>query len=111
MSARNICFKVVNRIRLMSLVVKPKGGFNALQVAIIERLVIRKQPTLIKRGMWCKWDKPSPGWFKLNVDGSARGETTTGGGVIRNHHGELLAAFSSFYGLGTNNSAEFGALK
>lgn len=41
MSARNICFKVVNRIRLMSLVVKPKGGSNALQVAIIERLGIR----------------------------------------------------------------------
>lgn len=31
--------------------------------------------------------------------------------MIRSHQGELLAAFSSFYGVGTNNSAEFLAWK
>lgn len=51
MSVRSICSKVLNRIRILSLVVKPKKGSNLLQGSIIERLGIRKQPTLIKRGV------------------------------------------------------------
>lgn len=83
----------------------------ALQKVIIEHLGIYKHPTRVKRRIWCKWDSPSPGWFKLNVDGSARGNLTTGGGVIRNQQRELIAAFSSFYGVVTNNSAKFLPLK
>lgn len=56
------------------------------------------------------WEKQPIGFYKLNVDGSARGEATSGGGIIRDHNGELVAAFSSFYGPGTSNSAEFNAL-
>lgn len=33
------------------------------------------------------------------------------GGVIRGKDGELIGALSTFYGVGTNNSAEFLALK
>lgn len=79
MSAQIICSKVLNRIRTLSLVVNPKRGSTALQISIIEQLGIRKQPTRIKRGIWCKWDRLSPGWFKLNVDGSVKGGFTTGG--------------------------------
>lgn len=72
---------------------------------------IPRQPTRIERGLWCKWDRSIPGWFKLNKDGSARGELTAGGGIIRDSDGELIVSFSSFYGIGTNNSPEFLALK
>lgn len=34
-----------------------------------------------------------------------------GGGIIRHDKGELIAVFSVFYGAGTNNIAEFLALK
>lgn len=34
----------------------------------------------------------------------------TGGGVLRDHDGNLIAGFSKFYGLGTNTLAEMMAL-
>lgn len=46
------------------------------------------------------------GALKLNVDGSAKDGVITGGGVIRDKEGKFIAAFSSFYGNGTNNEAE-----
>ncbi|XP_042952180.1 uncharacterized protein LOC122289263 [Carya illinoinensis] len=59
-----------------------------------------------------KWLKPKLGWVKLNVDGSCRGNPGTcgGGGVIRDHQGIVKAAFSEFFGFGTNNAAEMRAL-
>lgn len=44
------------------------------------------------------------------MHGSARWEATSRDGIIRDHNGALVAAFSSFYEPGTNNSAEFNAL-
>lgn len=44
------------------------------------------------------------------MDGSARGGLTTSGGVIRDNQGNFIVGFSSFYGSGTNNFAEFLAL-
>lgn len=111
MNFETIRVKVLNRIRTLNLVVARQIGSTALQNVIIEHLGIAGRPIRIKRGIWCKWESPSPGWFKLNVDGSARGIITTGGGVIRNHQGDLIAAFSAYYGAGTNNSAELLALK
>lgn len=65
----------------------------------------------IKCGVWCKWDKPSPEWFKPNIDGSVRDGNVTGGGIIRNTEGKLVASFSIYYGEGTKNMAEFLVLK
>lgn len=56
-------------------------------------------------------DRPPLGWFKLNVDGYARGDENVGGGIIRNSEGAMVAAFSYYYGAGSNNLAEFLALK
>lgn len=47
-------------------------------------------------GLWCKWDKPSPGWLKLNVDGSAKGGEITGVGIVRNHDGDITVGFSNY---------------
>lgn len=54
---------------------------------------------------------PSPGWFKLSIDGSAIGDKITGGGVVRDHHGNFIGGFSVYYGHGTNNLAQFLALR
>ncbi|KAF6148322.1 hypothetical protein GIB67_025541 [Kingdonia uniflora] len=46
--------------------------------------------------------------YKLNTDGSARGSSGLCGcgGVVRNHNGELVFAYSVGLGTGTNNMAE-----
>lgn len=49
--------------------------------------------------------------YKLNVDGLATDGVITDDGIIRDAQGQFVAAFSSFYDNGTNNMAEFLALK
>ncbi|TXG59223.1 hypothetical protein EZV62_013796 [Acer yangbiense] len=63
-------------------------------------------------GQFISWTKPPAGWIKLNCDGSCRGNpgNSGGGGVIRDCHGMAIAAFSSFFGNGMNNSAELKAI-
>lgn len=52
---------------------------------------------------------PSKGWFKLNIDRSQY--IITCGGVIRDDCGNMLAAFSTFYAMGSNNLAKFTVLR
>ena len=54
-----------------------------------------------------------PDFVKLNVDGASRGNPghSGGGGIIRNHNGDLLKAYSNYYGFCSNMVAEFRALK
>lgn len=42
-----------------------------------------------------RWCKPSPGWFKLNTDGSVNVERNSGGGggIIREVDGRWVAGF------------------
>ncbi len=51
------------------------------------------------------------GIYKLNTDGSATQETgkTGGGGILRDHTGKIIFAFSIPFGYGTNNMAELKA--
>ncbi|XP_043694140.1 uncharacterized protein LOC122644825 [Telopea speciosissima] len=50
---------------------------------------------------------------KLNVDGACRGNPDLGGGggIIRDRQGEVLVAFSNFYGPCTNSLAKLRALR
>lgn len=89
MNVPNICNRVTNRLCTLSLVISPHRGSTALQSVSIEQLRVAIQPTRSKKGLWCKWDHPSPGWFKLNADGSARGSIACGCRVIRSNQGEL----------------------
>ncbi|EOY14356.1 Uncharacterized protein TCM_033752 [Theobroma cacao] len=51
------------------------------------------------------WHKPSLGEFKLNVDGSAKqSHNAAGGGILRDHAGEMVFGFSE--NLGTQNSLQ-----
>nr|GEX45976.1 ribonuclease H domain [Tanacetum cinerariifolium] len=60
----------------------------------------------IPKGKWIKWAPPHVGILKLNTDGSSGIGMGAGGGIIRDHNGSALFAFSTFYGPGTNTFAE-----
>lgn len=57
------------------------------------------------------WKKPAADFYKLNTDGSALQNPGSigGGGILRDHHGNLIYAFSTPFGIGTNNQAEVKA--
>lgn len=63
-----------------------------------------------KKGGWFRWESPEPGTFKLNIDGSAKDDVNTEGGIVRDASGRVVAGFSANYGDGTNNWAELLAL-
>ncbi|XP_073133446.1 uncharacterized protein [Henckelia pumila] len=65
----------------------------------------------LKTAIVC-WLRPPPGCFKLNVDGSSRGNPgeSSVGGVFRDYFGRVLAFFSEFNGVGTNVRAEIWAV-
>lgn len=73
-------------------------------------LEVLKHLVCKKKGRWYKWDNPPLGWFKLNIDGSARGDLITKEGVIRDHDSKFVAGLSNCYGQGSNNVTEFLAL-
>ncbi|XP_049399717.1 uncharacterized protein LOC125863742 [Solanum stenotomum] len=58
-----------------------------------------------------QWIKPPDRWTKLNTDGSALSNpgSTGAGGILRNHFGDIIFAFSAPLGEGTNNKAEIEA--
>lgn len=83
MNPRTIYLKLIQRVQLLNQVHVPRNTSKNIQIHVLETLGISRKPTRIQRGLWCKWDKPSPGWFKLNIDGSAKGENSSGGGIIK----------------------------
>lgn len=111
MSARQVCLKVMFRVQLLSIGSVPKNMTSGPQSIVLSTMGISRQSVRTKKGRWCKWDKPSPGRYKLNIDRSARGEVATGGGIVRNHEGDVVTGFSNFYGHGSNNLAELMALR
>lgn len=111
MNVREICLKVTRKTQLVNLVYNSKPPSNKLNVHILESMRIMPNDLHVRRGIWCKWDRPPRGWYKLNIDGSVRGNGSAGGGIIRSIDGALVAAFSYYYGEGSNNLAEFLALK
>lgn len=110
MTARGICLKVIRHTQLLNLVTSPKKPSSDLHPFILDILGIKRTPLRIKRGLWCKWERSSLGWFRLNIDGSAREGNITGCGVLQNADGYLIAAFSSHYGHVSNSVADFLAL-
>ncbi|KAK4723416.1 hypothetical protein R3W88_026195 [Solanum pinnatisectum] len=53
-----------------------------------------------------KWSRPSHHSMKLNTDGSCIGESSGGGGVVRDSNGNCIMAFILPLGNGTSNTAE-----
>ncbi|XP_049401641.1 uncharacterized protein LOC125865486 [Solanum stenotomum] len=52
-----------------------------------------------------KWSRPSHHSMKLNTDGSCIGESSGGGGVVRDSNGNCIMAFILSLGNGTSNTA------
>lgn len=54
------------------------------------------------------WNKSIRGWIKLNVDGCCHGNLGNcgDGGILQDHGGNFISAFSTYFGHGTNNEAE-----
>ncbi|XP_058084546.1 uncharacterized protein LOC131232327 [Magnolia sinica] len=60
-----------------------------------------------------KWSKPDARWLKVNIDGSIGGNLGTGGGgggICRDHRGELIVGFHNSYGRVTNTYVEAQAM-
>lgn len=57
------------------------------------------------------WNKPYIGTYELNIDGSALQDSGKigGGGILWDHQGKIIYAFSLPFGLYTNNIAELKA--
>lgn len=111
MRARHICERVIRQVQLLAILCVPKRQTTLIQKNILGILGIRGANLKARKGKWCLWVRPREGQYKLNVDGSDKDGVITGGGIIRDAQGHLVVAFSSRYGNGTNNMAEFLALK
>ncbi|XP_071902720.1 uncharacterized protein [Coffea arabica] len=74
-------------------------------------LPIFKMPKLLKC-IPLVWSSPQYLYSKLNVDGSSLGNPghSGGGGLVRDYHGQVIAAFSAYYGFCTNMEVESRAL-
>ncbi|KAF7815070.1 Ribonuclease H protein [Senna tora] len=60
-----------------------------------------------------KWKAPTPGTFKINVDGSSRGNPGKSGvgGLIRDSNGTMMVGFSVSFGFNDILYAELFAIK
>lgn len=103
MKARAICLRIISKIQLFSFITQPQRSCTLLQQHSLEIMGITDRWITKKKGLWCRWDRPPEGFYKLNVDGSSAVNGSTGGGIIRDHNGVLIVAFSTHYGMGTNN--------
>ncbi|KAK2649746.1 hypothetical protein Ddye_017235 [Dipteronia dyeriana] len=58
------------------------------------------------------WSRPPSGWIKLNCDGSCRNNpgSSRGRGILWDIDGNFKAAFSTHFGIGTNNRVELKAM-
>uniref|UniRef100_M1DFI8 RNase H family protein n=1 Tax=Solanum tuberosum TaxID=4113 RepID=M1DFI8_SOLTU len=103
--------KTINNIST-SLVLILKGQFEKIKVdpdwESVRYLLISNISN--KRIVQVKWLNPSNSFVKINSDGSCKDGYCGGGGVIRDHRGHLIFAYSLNLGHGTNNWAEAKAL-
>lgn len=109
MNARWIVLRVIKHIQMTAFLYLPPKPNSRIQDHVLGILGIPTCRLEIKRGVWCQWSKPRG--YKLNFDGSAKENDSSGGRIIRDANDILLVAFSSFYGEGTHNGAEFRALR
>ena len=76
-------------------------------------IVIPQRSVYEKHLIQVRWKLPSPGWFKLNTDGSALGcpGPAGGGGLIRDDHGRWVKGFLRRIGKVSSLEAELWAIR
>ncbi|KAL3529638.1 hypothetical protein ACH5RR_008960 [Cinchona calisaya] len=72
------------------------------------RLIVKPRPNPIA----VTWPKPLSGTLKLTIDGLSLGclDHSAGGGILRDSVGNLVFAFSTYFGVATNMEVEATAL-
>lgn len=95
MRARQICIRVIHKVKLIMLLHTPKRPSTKFQHLRLELLGLTRKHVKVKVGAWYRWEAPAPGTYKLNIDGSACDNKITGGGVVRDCEGHFIAGFSN----------------
>ncbi|XP_073037138.1 uncharacterized protein [Primulina eburnea] len=111
-SGETVKSQILSYLRLAhaAFIVKPKHWLGAFEAARSLGIFVGFQRT--HRLAIVRWLCPPPGCFKLNVDGSSRGNPgeSSVGGVVRDSSGRVVLSFSEFIGVGTNVRAELWAV-
>ncbi|XP_073154233.1 uncharacterized protein [Henckelia pumila] len=111
-SAETVKFQILSYLRLAhsAATIKPRLWLGVSQAARSMGISVGFQRT--KKTAVVRWLRPPPGFFKLNVDGSSRGNPgeSSVGGVVRDSSGHTLGFFSEFIGPGSNVRAELWAV-
>ncbi|XP_012842530.1 PREDICTED: uncharacterized protein LOC105962752 [Erythranthe guttata] len=110
MHRENIIRRVFSHIQHVVINHVPRQPSTKLQSLQLQAIGVCLVQPSYKRGKWFKWERPKGGTFKLNTDGSSTAEECTGGGIVRDSEGGIVASFSRYFGVGTNNFAEFSAV-
>lgn len=71
MNSNDICRKVVWRVQNLNLIHFPKKKSSPIHTHIMGIIGISPKPVTVHRVLWCKWERPDSGWFKLNIDGAS----------------------------------------
>ncbi|XP_075521602.1 uncharacterized protein LOC142554810 [Primulina tabacum] len=111
-SGETVKSQILSYLRLAhaAFIVKPKHWLGAFEAARSLGIFVAFQRT--HRLAIVRWLCPPPGCFKLNVDGSSRGNPgeSSVGGVVRDSSGRVVLSFSEFIGVGTNVRVELWAV-
>jgi ribonuclease HI len=113
MEGQKVCFNVLWRkvkywIHWVGLRLRDTGILHHRDQAILKELNLPAVSFSKTNFVAVSWEKLELGWFKLNTNGSSLvnpGESGAGG-LIRDHKGNLIVAFSEYFGIDSNNKAK-----
>ncbi|XP_075496425.1 uncharacterized protein LOC142533502 [Primulina tabacum] len=111
-SGETVKSQIISYLRLAhaAFIVKPKHWLGFFETARLLGISVVFQR--IHNLVLVRWLRP-PSWcFKINIDGSSRGNPgdSSVGGVVRDSSGKVVLYFSEFIGTGTNVRAELWAV-
>jgi ribonuclease HI len=113
MEGQKDCFNVLWQkvkywIHWVGLRLRDTGNLHHRDQAILKDLNLPAVSLSKSNFIAVSWEKPELGWFKLNTDGSSlvNPGISGAGGLIRDHKGNLIVAFSEYICIGSNNKAE-----
>lgn len=72
-------------------------GQSKWERTVMDTLRVPRLLGRMSRGRWVSWTEPKQDSYKLNTDGSKKGDKTTGGEVIRDANGDFVYGFSHQY--------------
>ncbi|KAG6538552.1 hypothetical protein ZIOFF_003676 [Zingiber officinale] len=98
------------RVGMASGIIKPRHWRGAISAA--QAMVIQVRIRTLHTISVVHWRRPDDGWFKLNTDGSSRGNPgeSAYGAIVRDHSGQVVVARQGVLGEGSNIRAELMAI-